>query len=186
MRLRYAVLAVLLSVLAGCGAAAPTPVGALSPVTPAITVTTPIALPVTVAIPALDVTDEIVPVGLNPDRTMQVPDVAEVGWYEPGVAVGAAGPAILAGHVNYQGVAGSFARIGELRPGDTITVSSAEGAQATFAVYAVTSFPKAEFRTELVYGDTAGPELRLVTCSGTVVDHNYLDNTVVSARLLTS
>jgi hypothetical protein len=48
--------------------------------------------------------------------------------------------------------------------------------------------PKQEFEKEGVYDDTAGPELRLITCGG-VFDrsaHNYVDNIVVYARLVQS
>jgi len=139
--------------------------------------------PSLVVIPALDVRDEIVPVRLNPDSTMEVPPVEVVGWYELGVKPGRPGPAVLAGHVNWDGVRGSFARIGELQPGDEIQLFDQDGDRLSFAVYDVVSFPKSQFDTKLVYGDTPGPELRLVTCSGPVVGNRYLDNTVVLARI---
>jgi sortase (surface protein transpeptidase) len=138
--------------------------------------------PLHVRIPALHVAADIVPVGLNSSGAMVVPPVAVVGWYDLGPAPGELGPAVLAGHVNYDGVAGTFANIGDLRPGDTVTVTDDAGTDRTWRVYDVLQFPKTAFDTAAVFGDTAGPELRLVTCSGHVVDHSYLDNTVVRAR----
>lgn len=173
-----------LLLLGGCGVA---PVASeTGPPTVTVNATTVSTPPASVSIPALHVTDQIVPVGLNPDRTMEIPPVNQVGWYRLGPTPGATGPAILAGHVNYNGVTGAFSKIGTLKAGDTITVTSAGGATSTFLVYDVLSFPKSRFDVAAVYGNTPGPELRLITCSGAVTDHEYADNTVVRARLVTS
>jgi sortase (surface protein transpeptidase) len=149
-----------------------------------------VAAPVSVSIPKLGVTDEVVPVGLEPDGELEVPDVSEVGYYTglPKPGDNGPGPALLAGHVNYQGKVGSFARIGDLAAGDTITVTDATGVEYRFQVYDVAEFPKASYGRIMpgLLADTAEPEIRLVTCSGTVVNHNYLSNTVVSARLVSA
>lgn len=173
-------LAVLLAACGGTAAPSQSPPAATTATAP-----TPGAFdePARVEIPALDVGDEVEPVGLNPDRTMEVPPVEVVGWYELGVRPGQPGPAVLAGHVNWHGVTGSFARIGDLHNGDRVDVIDHDGDRLSFEVYHVVQFPKSQFDHQLVYGDTPGPELRLVTCSGRVVDHNYSDNTVVLARL---
>lgn len=138
--------------------------------------------PVHVEIPKLGVTEDIVPVGLDAERRMVIPPVTSTGWFERGVAPGEAGPAVLAGHVDYEGVKGAFNRIGELAAGDTITVTDEAGTARTFTVYDVIRAPKAQFPFDATWGDTEGPELRLVTCSGAVVDRAYTDNTVVRAR----
>ena len=46
-------------------------------------------------------------------------------------------------------------------------------------------FSKSAFPTAEVYGNTAGPELRLVTCGGDFdrAAHSYRDNVVVFARM---
>jgi sortase (surface protein transpeptidase) len=137
-----------------------------------------------IEIPRLGVVDDIVPVELAPDRTMSVPPVDSIGWYALGVLVGEPGPAVLPGHVNWDGVPGAFQRLSSLAPGDSILVRGDGDEQLQFEVYRIDTVAKAEFDTRLVYGDTDGPELRLVTCSGQVVNRSYLDNTVVSARLV--
>lgn len=45
---------------------------------------------------------------------------------------------------------------------------------------------KDDFPTGVVYGNTAGPELRLITCGGVVNQEtgHYTDNTVVYARMV--
>ena len=188
MRLLALIVGVLL--VGGCSAPAPdvpasTGTTTSSAPAPAAPVTEPLDEPARVEIPALGVVDEVVPVGLNPDQTMEVPPVTEVGWYELSVPVGALGAAVLAGHVNYEGVAGSFGRIGELKNGDRVIVVDKDGDRAEFEVYAVKEFPKAEFDYQFVYGDRDTAEVVLVTCSGDVIDHNYTHNTAVAARLVT-
>lgn len=171
--------------LVGCGAF-PVATGpdALSVPAAAAPAAQPLDSPARVEIPVLGVVDELVPVGLAPDRSMEVPAVDEVGWYEPGVRIGDIGPAVLAGHVNWDGTPGSFERLGELTPGDEIIVSDADGRQLTFEVYEKREFPKTEFDTAFVFGNRTSPELIAVTCSGPVRDHSYLHNTAVAARLV--
>jgi hypothetical protein len=64
-------------------------------------------------------------------------------------------------------------------------VTEVGGKVLTFVVSEVRSYPKDKFPTDTVYGPTALPELRLVTCTGEFdyVHHNYLDNLVVFAIL---
>jgi hypothetical protein len=47
----------------------------------------------------------------------------------------------------------------------------------------VDQISKARFPTEEVYGTTAGPELRLITCGGRFdrAAHSYVDNIIVYA-----
>jgi sortase (surface protein transpeptidase) len=144
----------------------------------------PIRDPARIDIPALGVTDELVPVGLAADRSMEIPPVDRVGWYELGVAPGEIGPAVLAGHRNYDGVPGSFQHIVDLRPGDHIAITGVDGASLIFEVYEVRSFPKSTFDYPFVFGDRDTADLVLVTCSGSVVGRSYLDNTAVAARVL--
>ncbi len=72
----------------------------------------------------------------------------------------------------------------ELRRGDEVTVDRTDGSRVTFAVYASERVAKDGFPTDRVYGDTRGPELRLITCGGrfdTATKH-YEDNVVVYAK----
>lgn len=178
--------------LAGCGTSTPVfqPAASVPPVvspTPAAVVAPAPGLPVSIEIPKLNITDDIVAVGLAKDGSMEVPPVERSGWFRLGPKPGAVGPATVIGHVDYDGVSGALGRIGELRNGDQAIVSDTSGVARVFVVYAVRAkLKKTEFATvtaPLVFGETAGPELRLVTCSGPVVAHQYQENTVVSLRL---
>ncbi|MGW5699572.1 class F sortase [Amycolatopsis japonica] len=145
------------------------------------------AKPVRLEIPAIGVrTGEIVDLGLAGDGTLQVPhDAITTGWFTGGPAPGEIGPAVLAGHVDYKKVPGVFVRLKELKAGDEALVHREDGSTAVFTVYAVERHPKASFPTEKVYGDTTGPELRLITCGGDFDSStgNYLDNVVAFAKL---
>ena len=112
------------------------------------------------------------------------PDATGTGWYLHSPAPGDPGPAVLAAHVDYGGRPGVFARLGDLRPGAPITVRRADGTEVAFVVDRVERYPKAAFPTDAVYGDTPGPELRLITCGGAFDDASghYVDNVVAYAR----
>jgi hypothetical protein len=145
------------------------------------------AKPRTLEIPAIGVrTGEIVDLALTGDGSLQVPhDAITTGWFTGGPAPGETGPAVLAGHVDYKKVPGVFVRLKDVKAGDEAIVHREDGITAVFTVYAVERHPKASFPTERVYGDTPGPELRLITCGGDFDSStgNYLDNVIAYARL---
>ena len=147
----------------------------------------PAAKPASLTIPAIDVRAEgITDLGLLPDGALEVPgDATTVGWFTGAPSPGEAGPAVLAAHVDYKHVPGAFSRLKELRPGEQVRVGRTDGRVAVFTVYRVDRYAKAQFPTDQVYGDTAEPELRLITCGGEFdrSSGNYLDNVVAYARL---
>ena len=162
----------------------PPAVGAGTPVRPLS-----YSAPVQVAIPAICVRASVIPLGLNPDGTVQVPPLSTprlTSWLDDGPAPGQAGPAALYGHV-YTAASGPavFYRLGDLVPGDTVDVTRADRRVAVFVVYRVAEYQKSAFPTMTVYGDTPGPELRLITCGGAfdAAAGSYLDNIVAYARL---
>ena len=141
-----------------------------------------------VTVPALGVNGSVlVPLGLNPDHTIQVPPLAqptELGLYDHGPKPGDRGPAVILGHINANGVDGAFAHLGGLKPGDRVQVARPDGSTVAFAVYKTATVPKTAFPTAAVYSDTPGPELRLLTCGGDLdrTAHNYLSNVIVWAK----
>ena len=143
-------------------------------------------------VPAIGVSSDLLDLGLNPDGTLEVPPLAEdseAGWFHGSPTPGELGPAVLLGHVDSAEYGpGIFFDLGDLHPGDEITVTRADGTDAVFAVDQVTSYPKASFPTLEVYGNTDHAALRLITCGGQfdASTRNYLDNIVVYASLVTS
>jgi hypothetical protein len=116
------------------------------------------------------------------------------------------GSAVLTTHVNYGHVLGAFGDLTAYRPGQHITVTLADGRTLSYRVVpaAAMGFPTAG--TALVvdkalldhdpalrarifdftgaWSQEGGPacgRLVLATCTGRVVDHNYLDNAFVFA-----
>ena len=139
-----------------------------------------------VTIPKLNVSSQLVGLGLNADKSIQVPPLADpmqAGVYTKGPMPGQVGPAVVLAHINSDGKPGFGAGFHDLAAGDTIDVATPQG-QVTYAVTRTETIPKAEFPTASVYSDTTDPELRLITCGGTLDRgaHNYLGQTIVFAK----
>ncbi|MGB3439943.1 MAG: class F sortase [Actinophytocola sp.] len=191
-RLGAAAVAVVLAataLLTGCAVpniSAP-PLGTPPPSTTA-TANSAVAEPAGIGIPRIDVTSSLVGLGLAADGSVEVPPVEQpmqAGWFTGSPKPGEPGPAVVLGHVNGGGQAGIFARLHELAEGDEIRIRRTDGTVARFTVTRVDQVPKADFPTEAVYGDTEGPELRLITCGGSFdrAAHSYRDNVIVYAKL---
>ena len=150
---------------------------------------TAVALPLVPAgtanlrIPSIGVdTRQLAELGQTEDHRLQVPrDATTVGHYAGGAAPGERGPAIYASHVNYRGVDGGFARLADVDSGDQVLVERTDGVTVVYSVDRVDQVDKNAFPTVSVYGPTAGPELRLITCGGEFdADvRSYEDNIVV-------
>jgi sortase (surface protein transpeptidase) len=141
------------------------------------------------SIPAVGIVASIVPLGLNPDGTLEVPtDSSLAGWYRLGVRPGEQGPAVIVGHVDSKSGPAVFYRLGELAPGDLARVSWGSRVSVLFRVYAIREYAKSAFPTSRVYAGTRARELRLVTCGGPFDERtgHYLDNVVVFGRLVQS
>jgi hypothetical protein len=142
--------------------------------------------PVWIDVPGIRAHSSLVPLGLNADQTVEVPPVdqpMQAGWYEHSPTPGQTGPSVVLGHVNGGGQDGIFARLHELKPGDEIRIGREDKQVARFVVERTGQFPKTEFPADQVYGDTKGPELRLITCGGTFDEaaNSYRDNVIVFA-----
>jgi len=148
-----------------------------------------VAEPVSVHIPAIDVTSDLMRLDLNDDGSVEVPPLEaddKAGWYQRGPAPGAVGPAVLLGHVDSaQYGPGVFFDLGALTPGDEVEVARADGTVAVFAVDRVERHPKNAFPTIAVYGNTSDAQLRLITCGGDFDSgvRSYEDNIIAFATL---
>ncbi|MFE4602036.1 class F sortase, partial [Kitasatospora indigofera] len=141
--------------------------------------------PARLLIPRIGVDAPVESGGLNPDGTVEVPPAdrpGQVDWYREGPVPGRPGPAVILGHYDTRKGPAVFHRLPQLRPGDRIDVRGRNGGTVSFKVRELQQFPKSGFPTATVYGDTAGPELRLITCGGRVgADGHYSDNIIVLA-----
>jgi sortase (surface protein transpeptidase) len=146
------------------------------------------ATPLSISIPRIEVDARVVPIGVTKDNTLEVPSLDQAdltGWYKHGARPGEVGSAVIVGHVDtYTGPA-VFFNLGRLTKGETIEVTLKDHRVAVFTVDGVTSYPKASFPTEVIYGTSDRPTLRLITCGGEFDQgsRDYLDNVVVFASL---
>jgi hypothetical protein len=153
------------------------------------------SLPISISIPAIGVSSRLLYVGLNPDGTVQVPPLNdppltnEAAWYKYSPTPGQMGPSVIEGHVDsLSGGPSVFFRLGALEPGDLVYVTLADRQVAVFKISGVRLYPKDQFPTSTVYGNTDYAALRLITCGGSFDEqsHHYRSNIVAFASLVSS
>ncbi|MFE2286838.1 class F sortase [Streptomyces sp. NPDC059443] len=170
-------------VAAATAAPAPAPAPTASPAAPMAA-----SEPVRVRVPAAGVdTSPVLRLGLAADGTVQVPSVADgdkIGWYTKGVTPGETGPAVLIGHFDTARGPAVLRDVSRVHTGDEITVTRADGTDAVFRVRELEQVDKKSFPTAKVYGDTARPELRLITCGGEITAGHRPDNIILYADLV--
>jgi hypothetical protein len=145
-----------------------------------------VALPVRLRIPAIGVDTPLLRLDLDKRGEVEAPPVwQKAGWYTGSVRPGLGGPAVLLGHVDTTSGPAVFYRLRDLGPGDAVEITRADGSKVTFRVAGEQQVAKSHFPTDLVYGPTLEPSLRLVTCGGSfdAKSHHYRDNIIVSAVL---
>jgi LPXTG-site transpeptidase (sortase) family protein len=143
--------------------------------------------PTNVSIPSIGVTSALTSQGLNADGSVHVPDSYSVaGWFNGSVTPGQIGPTVIIGHVDSTAGPGVFFRLGDLRPGDQVTVDRLDGTAFTYKITGVRQYAKDHFPTLDVYGNTPVPTIRLITCGGTFdsATHHYLSNIVAYGQLV--
>ncbi|MFI8386313.1 class F sortase [Streptomyces sp. NPDC085540] len=185
-----------LAALTGCGGAPAAGQAPAPHVTPASAAPAeapaagpmPASEPVRVRIPSAGVdASPVLGLGLAADGTVEVPSVADadkIGWYTKGVTPGQTGPAVLIGHFDTARGPAVLKDVSRVRTGEEITVSRADGTTAVFRVRELEQVGKEEFPTAKVYGDTARPELRVITCGGELTDGHRPDNIILYADLV--
>jgi sortase (surface protein transpeptidase) len=146
--------------------------------------------PCRIAIPEIGVDAKVTWLGLNPNRTLQVPkDYSLTGWWSGGHKPGHDGPTVIVGHVDGRSGPAVFYRLKRLQPGDIVKIwQVGKRTPIRYEVVDKGEWAKNDFPTDLVYGDTPGPTLRLITCGGDF-NHStghYVDNIIVFARIVST
>lgn len=139
--------------------------------------------PVSIAIEDIEVVDAtIIPVGVNPDQTFEVPPADQVGWYRFGPTPGEEGSAVLAAHIAFDGVDGVFRHLADVEVGAVVVVGYDDGTSQRYRIDSVTDYFKEELPAELFARD-GDSQLALITCGGTFNPQlrSYESNTVVVA-----
>jgi hypothetical protein len=154
--------------------------------------------PMGIRIPAIGLNNrEFMQVGLV-NKELEVPPLSQpklVGWFRlspiPGesalcsFAAGCVQPSVIVSHVNGNGVQGGFAKLSQIKVGAMVEVDRSDQKTAVFKVTKVRTFLKTAFDTKGTYGGTS-PSLTMITCGpGQVINGSYLNQTVVTADLIT-
>ncbi len=148
------------------------------------------ALPQRVDVPELGIQAPVVARGLDGQGAIDPPPFAQagvVGWYAAGASPGAAGTALMVGHVDTETRPAVFYKISAMKPGETVRVVRDDGKVAEFTVDDVQVVTRDHFDAQQAYGPrrTGRAELRLITCGGTFdrATRSYTANVIVSAYL---
>lgn len=142
--------------------------------------------PTRLRIPAIGVNSSLMELGLQSDGSLEVPpDAVPAGWFTGSPTPGELGPAIIAGHVRWNGKPGVFQHLTDLKVDDVVDIARQDGSTAVFLVTRIEHFAKSAFPTDAVYGNIPRAGLRLITCGGLDPDTNsYEENVVVFAVLV--
>jgi LPXTG-site transpeptidase (sortase) family protein len=143
--------------------------------------------PVRIVIPSIGLSAPVVPLGLNPDRTLQVPrNFGDTGWFRGGPEPGEPGAAVIVGHVASRQGPAVFYRLREVRVGEVITIRLQDRSIVRYVVNSMVRVRKSRFPTNRVYAKTKRPTLRLVTCAGklNLSTGRHPDNYIVFASIV--
>jgi sortase (surface protein transpeptidase) len=90
---------------------------------------------------------------------------------------------VIAGHVDTAEGPGALFRLGELEPGEMVTVTGSDGAERDFTVVARETYRKSDIPLERYFTRDGVFRLTLITCGGPFDRDtgHYRDNVVVTA-----
>ncbi|GAA1351413.1 hypothetical protein GCM10009612_08130 [Streptomyces beijiangensis] len=168
----------------GCSSSPPTTTGSTSHSTP-VTRTAALtpSVPDHISIPEIKVDADLGTVGLDGHGVMETPPMnrpMQADWFKQGPTPGEKGTSAIVGHMDTaQQPEAVFYNLKKLARNEEIKVHREDGTTAVFKVDAVDTYKKSQFPTDKVYGSTAKPELRLITCGGSLTHDRHWDSNVV-------
>ncbi|MFJ7749137.1 class F sortase [Arthrobacter sp. NPDC097144] len=155
----------------------------IRPAVPEAEVSVPQPVRVTVEGTGIDL--EVVPVGVEDNGAMTLPNNHyQAGWYKYGPAPGAAaGSAVLAAHVDSRTEQLPIAGLKDVPPGTIINVTREDGSVQRYAAEGVENIAKKTLDGHRLFERTGEPRLKLVTCGGAWLEaqDDYEDNVVLTA-----
>jgi len=144
-----------------------------------------IPAPVRVQVEGTGIDLEVVPVGVEDNGAMTIPDNhVQAGWYQYGPPPGAdAGSSVLAAHVDSQTEILPIAGLKDVAPGTRVTVTREDGSQVIYETQQVENIAKRSLDGHRLFDRTGDHLLKLVTCGGKWLDteNDYEDNVVLTA-----
>lgn len=141
--------------------------------------------PVRVVVDGSPIDMPVVPVGVEDNSVMTIPDNhVELGWYRYGPAPGAdEGAAVVAGHVDTLTEVTPMARLKDVPVGAEVRVERADGSVLRYRTESVQHVHKTSLADADLFRRTGEPVLHLVTCGGEWLEEigDYEDNVVLRA-----
>jgi LPXTG-site transpeptidase (sortase) family protein len=173
-QLKYVVLILALCCcLVGCGSQA-NAVSVVHANGPAINaLTSPTATPTApqhLLIPAINVNAPVELVNILPDGDLGTATSSpwtDTGWYAGGPRPGEQGSAVIDGHLDRPGgYPAVFWDLRKMQIGDAVAVMNSDGTILHFRVTAVEYYPPQSAPLQLIFGNSGGKYLNLITCAG--------------------
>ncbi|MCC3270010.1 class F sortase [Arthrobacter gengyunqii] len=156
------------------------------PIRPAVPeAQTSIPAPVRIQVEGTGIDLEVIPVGVEDNGAMTLPDNHyQAGWYQYGPAPGAgSGSSVLAAHVDSRTEQLPIAGLKNVAAGTIITVTREDGSLQRYATEQVENIAKRSLDGHRLFDRTGEPRLKLVTCGGQWLEaqDDYEDNVVLTA-----
>lgn len=159
----------------------------------------PAPAPVRFLIPRLYIDAPVATLGLDSNHNPLVPDRPDqVAWYDFSASPGQSDNAVFAGHVDWQTrrgdpIPGVFYRLRELKIGDQIAVTLADGSQLQYRVTGNVATAYNDPNVVRAMGSSSRDVITLITCGGAwVIDPsqhnggNYTHRIIVRAERVSS
>ncbi len=141
--------------------------------------------PVAISIPGLSVDTAVIPVGVDTDGQVRIPqNIDRVGWYKFGAKPGSGiGSSVIVGHKDGRNYGkGAFYNLGNLKPGDSIALTTESGEQLNYLVTGRESIVKKELPVRELFRESGQEVLTLISCSGNYIPGvGYDQNVIVTA-----
>ncbi|MGH3502568.1 MAG: sortase domain-containing protein [Nocardioidaceae bacterium] len=142
--------------------------------------------PRTLSIPAIKVHQHLMKLSEQKGKHLvTLPPRRKAGWYDGSVTPGEVGVSVIIGYIRRSTTKpGVFSHLADLQKKDTISLRRKNGSVAVFRVTEIASYKKGKLPTSKVYADTQRPELRIITCGGTMHRKDPPGSAVVYAKLV--
>ena len=155
---------------------------------PATRAPLPRSTPLQLMIPSIGLSAPLLGLGTDSRGNPEVPPFSQprtAGWIRDTVTPGEAGTAVLVGHVDTRTGPAVLWNLSAVKPGALVEVARLDGSTARFTVDRLRTYPKDGFPNALVYGASADPQLRIITCGGGYdrARQEYSGNVVLFAHL---
>lgn len=124
------------------------------------------AFPRYVRIPAIGVNARVRQIGLGTDNKLQSPaNVFDAGWYNRSAKPGTEGTMLVTAHVSGPNIAGVFANVHKLQPGNLIEIEQGNGKKTLYKVLLTKQVEEGAYELSQAMrpADPAKPGLNLVT-----------------------